>query len=185
VLAEPDTQDILLDHISEGGTLAEFCSARDIKFRVVREWMETDPDRRKLFELANTSRERFLQDAVLATLRDLNAADLTELLTVDGQMKPLAQIPRQFRRLISGMETRTSTDPETGSVNTFQRVKALTPDKGADMLGKHLGMYRDKVEVTGKDGAPLEMGPAFVDLATALMEKVRGSKSEPDKVPTP
>lgn len=184
VLAEPDAFEIMLDHVSEGGTLAEWCSRRDIKFRTVREWIEFDPERKKAFVLATNSRESFLQDAVLATLRDLNAADLTALLTEDGSMKPLKDIPPQFRRLISSLETRTKVTEE-GDTETFHRVKSLTPDKGADMLGKHLGMYKEKMEVTGKDGAPLEMGPAFVDLATVLLDKVRGVKPTSDQVPAP
>lgn len=184
ILAEPDAFDILLDHVAEGGTLAEWCTKRDIKFRTVREWIEFDPERKKAFSLATSSRENFLQDAVLATLRDLNAADLTALLTEDGDMKPLKDIPSQFRRLISSLETRTRVN-EDGGRETIHRVKSLTPDKGADMLGRHLGMYKEKMEVTGKDGAPLEMGAAFVDLATSLLDKVRGTKPAPDGVPAP
>ena len=174
VLAEPDSFELLLDHVSEGGTLAEWCSSRDIKFRMVREWIEVDAERSKLFALASVTRDTFLQDAVLATLRDLNNSDLTELLTDQGGMKPLDQIPHRFRRLISSLETRTRVT-EDGSTETIQKVRSLTPDKGADMLGRHLGMYRDKMEVTGKDGSPLEMGPAFTDLATALLDKIRGT----------
>lgn len=36
---------------------------------------------------------------------------------------------------------------------TFNSASVL---KGAELLGKHIGMFKDRLEVTGKNGAPIE-----------------------------
>jgi phage terminase small subunit len=46
------------------------------------------------------------------------------------------------------------TTSETGGsirLKTHDKVKAL------ELIGKHLGMFTDKIEVTGKDGAALSV----------------------------
>lgn len=54
-------------------------------------------------------------------------------------------------------------DPDTSAAiseisQTAQGVKIKLHDKRAALvdIGRHLGMFRDKVEVTGKDGGPLQ-----------------------------
>jgi phage terminase small subunit len=36
---------------------------------------------------------------------------------------------------------------------TFNSASVL---KGAELLGKHIGMFKDRLEVTGKGGGPIE-----------------------------
>lgn len=44
-------------------------------------------------------------------------------------------------------------------LKTHDKVKAL------ELLGKHLGMFKDKVEITGKNGGPVESQTVVVDEA--------------------
>ena len=52
-------------------------------------------------------------------------------------------------------------DPVLTETPTGDLVPAYVFDtravlKGAEMLGKHIGMFRDKLELTGKDGGPIQ-----------------------------
>ena len=44
----------------------------------------------------------------------------------------------------------------TGSVAPAYTFEATAVLKGAELLGKHLKMFTDKTELTGKDGGPVE-----------------------------
>jgi phage terminase small subunit len=59
----------------------------------------------------------------------------------------------------------TETRSETGGsikVKRFDKLKAL------ELLGKHLGMYIDKREITGREGAPIEL----IDLSNRTTEEL-------------
>jgi phage terminase small subunit len=49
--------------------------------------------------------------------------------------------------------------------------------KGAELLGKHLKMFTDKSEITGKDGAPIEQNitHGMDKSAIDLLAKIRGA----------
>lgn len=55
-------------------------------------------------------------------------------------------------------------DPKKGKVSTVQLEKFCFDPSGAnralELMGKHLGMWVDKTEITGKDGEPLVMSDA-------------------------
>jgi phage terminase small subunit len=66
------------------------------------------------------------------------------------------------------------------SQNQGGGLKIKLHDKRAALvdIGKHLGMFRDKVEVTGKDGAPLIEQPSTTDLAKALLGVITQAKDQ-------
>lgn len=52
-------------------------------------------------------------------------------------------------------------------LKTHDKVKAL------ELLGKHIGMFTDKVEVTGKNGGPLQQQTVTPDQVAAEVRRVR------------
>jgi phage terminase small subunit len=93
----------------------------------------------------------------LAILANSNLADY--YISDDGQVKPQPWAPEGCMRAISSIKKRARvvTDRE-GNVTRTYDVEVRLWDKPAPLrlLGKHLGMnLSDRVEVTGKDGAPL------------------------------
>lgn len=49
------------------------------------------------------------------------------------------------------------------------KFKMYPKDKALEMLGKYLGMFNDKVELTGKDGGAIEIN----DARSALLERLK------------
>ena len=76
-------------------------------------------------------------------------------------------------------------DGRSEDAREVRKVKFKLADKrGAlDLLGKHLGLFRDRVEHTGKDGGPMEVKQVS-DIEAArligrLLTKVSGSPPDP------
>jgi hypothetical protein len=63
-------------------------------------------------------------------------------------------------------------------------VKFKLHDKVAalEKLGRHLGMFKEKVEITGKDGGPVELSDAKATLLRGLVPNPpRSGADTPDK----
>lgn len=149
---EPDSLDSLCDFVTEGGTLSEYCSSRQIKYRMTLEWLQEDEARHSVYLRAVESRGGVLQDGVLGTLRNAATIDPADLYDQSGELLHPQLMSENVRHSLT--EVTETMNARTGEVTT--KVK-FTPRHSAAMdLGKHLGMFKDKVEVTGKDGAPLE-----------------------------
>lgn len=100
-------------------------------------------------------------DTVLAELLRIARADIGEAFNPDGSLKSMAEMPEEIRRAISGVDVfeefqgRGDSREQIGftrKVRFWDKVKAL------EMLGRHLRMFSDRVEITGKDGGPVEVG---------------------------
>lgn len=67
------------------------------------------------------------------------------------------------------------TETPTGDLAPAYTFDAKSVLRGAELLGKHLGMFRERIEHTGKDGEPLALGDT--DLARLIVfELTRASK---------
>lgn len=75
------------------------------------------------------------------------------------------------------MQYREVTDKEGNGTGEFV-YRGDVANRSLEMMGKHIGMWKDKVEVTGKDGTPIEGSPAD-RLATvvALLDRARARTS--------
>lgn len=98
--------------------------------------------------------QRVLEE--LAKIGFANAGDMIEvgedgLSTVD-----LKKLTPEQKAALSEIEIITNPDGK-------QRVKVKLHDKRAALMdiGKHLGMFREKVEVTGPDGGPIQTASAI------------------------
>jgi phage terminase small subunit len=101
-------------------------------------------------------------DHVVNELHILANSDLGDYyISDDGQVKPQPWAPEGCMRAISSIKKRTRvTTDRDGCVTRHYDVELRLWDKPAPLrlLGKHLGMnLSDRVEVTGKDGAPITM----------------------------
>jgi phage terminase small subunit len=65
-----------------------------------------------------------------------------------------------------------------GNATGEWKFDAAGANKATELLGKTLGMFRDKVEVTGRDGGPLEVEVS--DARQRLADRLRGARQERD-----
>ncbi|WP_424139379.1 terminase small subunit [Roseomonas chloroacetimidivorans] len=111
-------------------------------------------------QAARSRRTEITQDRVLSELAALAHLDPAEIVSVEvKEPKDIAKLPEHVRRAILGWSW-----DRNGNF-----VLKLSDKRGAlELLGRHLGMWRDKVELTGKDGGPVEVEDARDRIARRL-----------------
>lgn len=96
------------------------------------------------------TQQRVLEE--LAKIGFANAGDMIEL-TEDGKTTvDISKLTKDQKAAIAEIQIDTSPDGK-------QRVKVKLHDKRAALMdiGKHLGMFREKIEVSGPNGGAIEM----------------------------
>ncbi len=111
----------------------------------------------KAAEKAGVSIER-----VLAELAKIGFANMLDYVTINGSGEPiidLSALDRDQAAAIQEVIVDTHTERDGEDSVTVRRVRFKLLDKRAALvdIGKHLGMFKERIEHTGKDGAPIEM----------------------------
>lgn len=100
-------------------------------------------------------------DDVLRELVRLATVDVGGAFDGKGRLLPLSKMPEDVRRAISGVEVEElwGDDGEGGrtQVGVLRKVKFWDKGKALDQLGRHLGLFKDRVEFTGADGGPVQL----------------------------
>jgi phage terminase small subunit len=97
-------------------------------------------------------------DDVLRELLTFARTDIRKAFDAHGNLLPVHQMPEEVARAISGIENEEMFDWEgTGEerakvhTGTVRKVKFWDKTKGLELLGKHLKMFTDKLEVGADD----------------------------------
>jgi phage terminase small subunit len=108
---------------------------------------------------ARSKRVEVRQDDVLRELVRIATCDIAQAFDEEGRLRPLHEIPEDVRRAIAGVETVERTlsagqqgedDEEVEEVAVVQRVRKIKfwdKPKTLELLGRHLKMFTDKLEV--------------------------------------
>jgi len=105
-----------------------------------------------------SQRLQITSDRIMLELERLALLDPLDMFNPDGSMKALADIPEDARRAIGGLELRELTPLETpaGPIAVqLRKVKFIDKTRALEDLAKILGLMKEKVEITGKDGKDL------------------------------
>lgn len=100
-------------------------------------------------------------DRVLVELARMGFADVRQIFTAAGQLKDIASLPPEVAASVQSIEvvTRPGAEVDENGNRTIEYVHKikLADKKGPlELLGKHLSVFVDRVEHTGKDGGPIE-----------------------------
>lgn len=90
-------------------------------------------------------RTEVTQDMVIKELAKIAFLDIRKLYTENGQLKNVADIDSDTAGAISSLETL----EEYEGYGDTQKVKLLDKTKALELLGKHLGMFKEKVTIDG------------------------------------
>ncbi len=101
-------------------------------------------------------------ERVLDELAKLGFSNMLDYTTVGSNGDPfvdLSQLSRDKASAIQEITVEDFTDGRGEDTRDVKRIKFKLYDKRAALvdLGKHLGMFKEKVEFTGKDGAPISI----------------------------
>lgn len=99
-------------------------------------------------------RTEVTQDMVIKELAKIAFLDIRKLYTENGQLKNVADIDDDTAGAISSLETLEEYDgygDEREKIGDIQKVKLLDKTKALELLGRHLGIFNDKLDVNVKE----------------------------------
>jgi phage terminase small subunit len=102
-----------------------------------------------------SKRTEITADRVLQELARMAFFDARRLFANDGSPLPVTEMDEDTARAVIGLDVATIGNGEVG-IGQVLKLK-LADKKGAlELLGRHLGMWKDKTELTGPNGGPLQ-----------------------------
>lgn len=130
-------------------------------------------------QAARSQRTEIDQDYVLARMVEIDQMDVLDIMTDDMALKPVKDWPRVWRQYLSGFDLAEMFEgrgDEREMVGIMKKIKWPDKIKNLELLGRHLGMFKDKVEVTGKNGGPIQQvtmdNEQFASIAQEMLKKV-------------
>jgi phage terminase small subunit len=114
-------------------------------------------------------RTEITQDRVLAELANIAFFDIRKTVDQEGRPLPLNQLDNETARAIISADICKFGNAEVG---IGEITKLRFSDKRAALvdIGKHLGMFKDKIEVTGENGAPINFAYDLSKMTTEELE---------------
>lgn len=99
-------------------------------------------------------RTEITQDMVIKELAKIAFLDIRKLYTENGQLKNIADIDSDTVGAISQLETLEEYEgygDDREKIGDTQKVKLLDKTKALELLGRHLGIFNDKIDVNVKE----------------------------------
>lgn len=108
------------------------------------------------------------QDRVLQEMAMLSHSRINHyLVDDDGQITLTPDAPKDAMAAVQSVKRRvkTVTNTKTGETTTTIDVEIKLWDKPTPLklMGRHVGLFPDRMELTGKDGGPIELTPVSAD----------------------
>lgn len=129
--------------------------------------------RARVAELLNNAAEQveITQARVLAELGKIGFSDIRKLFTPGGNLRPVHDLDDDAAACLSSIEVVTKKVPGGEEAEVEHVAKLKLWDKRAALvdIGKHLGMFTERVEHTGKDGGPIEIGDTDLARLTVFL----------------
>lgn len=102
---------------------------------------------------ARAERVNASADDVLRELTRIALFDPAKCFGPDGKLLPITEMPQEARAVVAGLDIEEGAD--AGSV--LRKLKSWDKVRALELLGKHLGLLKDKVELAGDGGGPLSV----------------------------
>ena len=136
----------------------------------------------RVAELKGESAERLKIDAdeILRELHRLAMVDVTQAFDDMGGLKPFKEMPEDVRKAIAGLEVSEifegSGDQRT-AIGLLKKIRMWDKPRALELLGKHLSLFIERHEHTGKGGGPIEtrnLSDEELDKRIEALSKKRG-----------
>lgn len=97
-------------------------------------------------------------DQVLQELVMIARVNPADAFSEDGRILPPREMPEEIQRAIATLEVREIYDrrgPNRVATGQAKRLRFWDKIRALELLGKHLGLFSEKLEVTGRDQGPV------------------------------
>lgn len=100
-----------------------------------------------------SERTQITQERVLAEYAKIAFLDPRKLFNDDGQIKPISELDDDVAAAIGGIDVIVSpSDGEDKEPDFTKKIKLIDKKGALDSIARHLGMFKDKVELSGLIG---------------------------------
>ena len=153
ICADPDTLDNVVGHIANGGNLIDLCRTWDVRYSDIVMWLNNDEVRKKSFYAALDARNEWAIQRILGELNALAFVDIRGIFDENHELLPPNKWPDDVARAIAGIEVNELKEHDGERmvvIGEVKKVKLYDKLKSIELLGKDLGRFVSKHEVTGR-----------------------------------
>lgn len=127
---------------------------------------------------ARSERTQIDADWMLKRLAQMAEADMADLFASDGTLRPPHEWPEAWRKgLVAGVEVFEEFDGQGKDrklIGYTRKVKLADRLKSLELIGRHVavGAFRERVELTGKDGGPVQQQHAHTAMSAEEFRQI-------------
>ncbi|SCU95527.1 Bacteriophage terminase small subunit [Cupriavidus necator] len=128
---------------------------------------------------ARSERTEVDVDYVLRRMVEIDQMDVLDILTDQMEVKPVSEWPHVWRQYLSGFdlaEMFEGTGEDRVLAGILKKIRWPDKVKNLELIGRHLGMFKEKVELTGKNGGPIQNVSMSTDdfrkIARSLLDEI-------------
>ena len=129
--------DLIIDHVANGGTIIDLCKMWAIKYSDVMRVIRANESYKKSYDQALLDRDEWAKERILSEVKALSTYTIKDALNADGTFKALKDMPDHLAAAIKEVDL-------DGNLKFSDKLKAL------DLLGKQLGIFIEKKEISGR-----------------------------------
>lgn len=152
LFSNPETFEVIVDHVSNGGSPLDLCKTWDIRYSDYCRYIQSDPVRSRRYAIAGVDRQEWERQSIMREFNRIANIDIRELYR-DGALLPVDQWPEAAAKAVAGIETHDlfeGTGRERQHVGEAKKIKLWDKLKALELVGKTMAMFVDKHEITGK-----------------------------------
>lgn len=112
-------------------------------------------------------RNDITQDRVLREYAKLSFLDPRKFYDDEGDLIPVHKLPADVAAALTGMDVQTIFTKDGEMMGDLKKIKFADKKAALDSVAKHLGMFIERHEHTGKDGK--ELFPALTEKERAIL----------------
>lgn len=159
LIRNENTLSEIVTWIGEGRTLREYSMAYGANHAQLFVWIMRDAKRREEYDAAVKLRDEYLRQNVIDELRNISTLDVSQAYDHNGDPLPMDKLPTSLKKSIQSIKKVIKSDDRGETITT--EIKFFDKIKAINLLGKELGMFSNKVEVSGKVSLESLIGESF------------------------
>lgn len=149
----------ICSYIANGGALTDYASKNNVDYNDLYQWLISDNERREKLRQANIARSEWCKETILNELKSIATLNVADCYDHNGDPLPMDKLPTSLKKSIQSIKKVIKSDDRGETITT--EIKFFDKIKAINLLGKELGMFSNKVEVSGKVSLESLIGESF------------------------